>query len=96
MQQKAQEPEIIHDLNARRFKIVVDAHSAVLDYRKDGNTILFLHTGVPPALEGQGIGSRLVKAGLEFAREHQLKVQSLCWFVDGYIKRHPEYLDLLG
>jgi predicted GNAT family acetyltransferase len=88
--------QVTHDADARRFKIVVDFNTAVLDYRKDGNTILFLHTGVPPALEGKGIGSRLVKAGLEYARENRLRVQSLCWFVDGYIARHPEYRDLLG
>ncbi len=93
---QTQDPQVIHDMEARRFKIVVDSHTAVLDYRKDGSTILFLHTGVPPALEGQGIGSKLVKAGLDYARTNGLKVQTLCWFVDGYLKRHPEYQDLLG
>jgi len=96
MQHNDQDIHVIHDMNARRFKISVDGHTAVLDYRKDGDAILFLHTGVPPALEGQGMGSRLVKAGLEYARENRLKVKSLCWFVDGYINRHVEYRDLLG
>ncbi len=93
---QTQDPQVIHDMEAHRFKIVVGAHTAVLDYRKDGSTILFLHTGVPPALEGQGIGSKLVKAGLDYARANGLKVQTLCWFVDGYLNRHPEYQDLLG
>ncbi len=91
-----QEPQVIHDAATRQFKIVIDAHTAVLDYRQDRDVILFTHTGVPPALEGQGIGSRLAKAGLDYARANGLKVQSLCWFVDGYLKRHPEYQDLLG
>lgn len=96
MQLTPPEHQVIHDVDARRFKIVVDHHTAVLDYRKDEGAILFLHTGVPPALEGQGIGGRLVKAGLEYARENHLKVRSLCWFVDGYIARHPEYQAILG
>lgn len=96
MQNKAQDFEVIHDTDNRRFKIVSDSHTAVLDYRQDGKTILFLHTGVPPALEGRGLGSKLVKAGLDYARANQLKVQSLCWFVDKYLDRHPEYADLLG
>jgi predicted GNAT family acetyltransferase len=91
-----QEPQVIHDAESQQFKIIVNAQTAVLDYRQDGGILLFTHTGVPPALEGQGIGSRLAQAGLDYARTNGLKVQSLCWFVDGYLKRHPEYQDLLG
>jgi|GEM_PF-3649177 len=40
------------------------------------------------ALEGRGMGSLLVKTGLTYARENKLSVQSLCWFVDGYLRRH--------
>jgi predicted GNAT family acetyltransferase len=90
----SEEVNVLHDSNASRFCIETDHHTAVLDYRKHGDTILFLHTGVPPALEGRGIGSKLVKAGLEYALANNLKVQSLCWFVDGYINRHPEYQNL--
>lgn len=96
MQNKDQDFEVIHDTDRSCFKIVSDSHTAVLDYRQDGKTILFLHTGVPPALEGRGLGSKLAKAGLDYARANQLKVQSWCWFVDKYIDRHPEYADLLS
>lgn len=85
---------VIHNEAAQRFEIKSEGHLAVLDYRLNGKTILFLHTGVPSALEGRGLGSKLVKAGLEYARANQLQVQSLCWFVDGYIERHLEYQDL--
>lgn len=81
---------VIHNLKQKRFEIRIDAHIAELTYSLSGNTIIFTHTGVPPALEGQGMGSLLVKTGLQFARENNLKVQSLCWFVSGYIDRHPE------
>ena len=64
--------------------------TAELSYQRMGNTILFTHTGVPPALEGQGVGSALVRAGLEFARANKLTVKTTCWFVSGYIQRHPE------
>ena len=85
------EGEVIHNPEAGRFEIQVDRQVAVLQYRMQGDTILFTHTGVPKELEGQWLGSRLVHAGLEYAREHALRVRSLCWFVDGYMKRHPEY-----
>jgi predicted GNAT family acetyltransferase len=86
--------EVIHNPEASRFEIQVDRQVAVLNYRLQEEIILFTHTRVPKELEGKWLGSRLVHAGLEYAREHALRVDSLCWFVDGYIKRHPEYQDL--
>ena len=89
------ELNVIHDMEHNSFEVHLDSHIAVLNYRLSGNTIIFTHTGVPSALEGRGIGSLLVKTGLEYARKNNLKVQTLCWFVDGYLQRHTEYQDLL-
>jgi hypothetical protein len=54
-----------------------------------------LHTGVPLELEGHGIGSRLARAALEYARAHGLRVVPVCPFVRAYLKQHPEYLDVV-
>ena len=86
---------VTHNTDKNRFEAQSDSLTAELVYRLNGNVILFLHTGVPPALEGRGIGSLLVKTGLQYAREKNLKVQSLCWFVSGYIERHPEFQNLV-
>jgi uncharacterized protein len=86
--------DVIHNTAQRRFEVHLDSHTAELDYRLSGNTIIFIHTGVPSALEGRGIGSLLVKTGLEYAQKNNLKVQTLCWFVAGYLQRHAEYQDL--
>lgn len=85
------EVEVKHVPEQNRFEIKAQGETAVLDYEQNGATIVFTHTGVPPALEGQGLGSKLAKAGLDYARANGLKVQSLCWFVSGYLQRHPEY-----
>ncbi len=82
--------QVIHKEGTERFEIQVGSHIAELTYVAQGDTILFTHTGVPPELGGQGIGSKLVQAGLAYARSKKLKVKSICWFVSGYIKRHPE------
>ncbi|MFN8411739.1 MAG: GNAT family N-acetyltransferase [Anaerolineales bacterium] len=81
---------VIHNEAGHRFEVHVDSHTAELSYLLQGDTITFTHTGVPSEIEGNGIGSLLVKAGLEYAQTHKLKVVSLCWFVSGYIQRHPE------
>ena len=84
-----------HNFQASRFEIGQDETLAVLEYHFAGKRMIFMHTGVPSALEGQGIASRLARTGLEFAREKGLKVVSLCSFISGYIRKHPEYQDLV-
>jgi predicted GNAT family acetyltransferase len=81
---------------ARRFEICVANALAVLDYEMEDGTLILLHTGVPAALEGQGIGGKLVKAALEEARAQGLKIDPQCSFVRGYIERHPEYASFLA
>lgn len=87
---------VIHNPQQKRFEVHVDSYTAELTYSLRGNIITFMHTGVPSAVEGHGIGSLLVKTGLQYARENNLKVKSLCWFVSGYMERHPEVQDLAG
>jgi predicted GNAT family acetyltransferase len=86
---------VVHNVERKRFEIRVHSYLAELTYLLQGQTILFVHTFVPPALEGQGIGSKLAKAALTYAQENSLNVRTLCWFVDGYIKRHPEFKELV-
>lgn len=83
--------EVIHLPEENRFVIRVDGHTAELTYSLLGSTILFTHTGVPPALEGQGIASKLARVGLDYARANRFKIRSLCSFITAYLKRHPEY-----
>jgi predicted GNAT family acetyltransferase len=93
---EANNGQVIHNRQASRFEIQVDGQVAVLSYRLIRNTIVFTHTAVPMALEGHGLGSQLVRSGLEYARDQGMKVQSMCWFVDLYLERHKEYQDLRG
>jgi predicted GNAT family acetyltransferase len=64
-------------------------------YHLLGGALVFTHTEVDPALEGQGIGSRLVAGALAAAREAGAKVVPLCPFVRAYMARHPEHDGLL-
>lgn len=77
-----------------RFEIREGKQLAQLAYDITGNEIALVHTEVPPELEGDGYGSALAKAALEYARAQHLHVVPSCPFVAGYIRRHPEYADL--
>jgi predicted GNAT family acetyltransferase len=80
----------------QRFEILLDdGDVAFAEYKRLGHAILFPQTVVPPAHEGQGLGSSLVKAALAAAREERLKVMPQCAFFASYMKRHPDTHDLL-
>ncbi len=73
-----------------RFELDADGHVAFSEYQRADNTITFMHTEVPKALEGRGIGSALVRGALEIAKAQGLAVKARCPFVAAYIKKHPE------
>ena len=80
-----------------QFETTVDGHTGYVAYDlEEPDRIVFTHTKVPPALEGRGIASALAKHALEHARANNLKVVPQCPYVASYIKKHPEYEDLLA
>jgi predicted GNAT family acetyltransferase len=87
--------QVIDNQAESRYEIEVDGRTARLNYRRYQTVIDLIHTGVPPDLEGRGIGSLLAKFALEDARQQNLKVIPSCPFVRAYLKRHPEYQDLV-
>ncbi|HYZ48055.1 MAG TPA: GNAT family N-acetyltransferase [Sphingomonas sp.] len=78
-----------------RFEIDLGDGLAIADYKRLVNRIMFTHTEVPPAYEGQGIARQLILAGLEAARREGRKVIPVCPLFASYMKRHPETHDLL-
>ncbi len=88
--------EVRNNEAAHQYELEVEGQLALAAYRLRDGRITFTHTEVPDALEGQGIGKRLVKAALEDVRAHGLKVIPACQFVKHYIDTHPEEQDLLA
>jgi predicted GNAT family acetyltransferase len=78
-----------------RFEIEENGAVAFLEYSLAGNVLELIHTEIPPDLRGTGAASSLVQSALEWAREHKVKIDVICPFVNEYISRHPEYSDLL-
>ncbi len=87
----------IFDNTARgRFEYEVEGRTAFISYRRAGNVVSLTHAEVPPELEGRGIGSFMVRGTLDLIRERGEKVIPLCSFVDVFIRRNPDYQDLLA
>ena len=80
----------------KRFELEVEGKMASLYYRLEPGTITLVHTEVPEALGGRGVGSTLVRGALEAIRAKGLKVIVKCPFVAGWMGKHPEFNDLIA
>jgi hypothetical protein len=72
-----------------------DGEKAVHQYRWLKGSMVLMHTLVPQSWRGKGIGDELIKYVLDHVRSHHLKIIVYCPFVEAYMKKHPEYNDLL-
>ena len=76
-----------------RYEAAIDGQVAgFAEYTLAGKRIVFTHTEVDEAFEGEGVGSQLARQALDDVRDNrQLEVVPICPFIAGWIKRHPEY-----
>ena len=64
--------------------------------RGSAKLIIIDHTGVPPALRGQGIGERLVARAVADARSEGFKIVPLCTFTAAQFRRNGDFRDVLS
>jgi predicted GNAT family acetyltransferase len=87
---------VTHNAEAKRFELLIDGLRALLTYRRFPGSIVFDHTEVPKPLEGKGLAAKLARFALDFARANHLRVVPLCPYVSSFIRKHPEYEDLVS
>ena len=78
-----------------RFEIEQNGEIAFLEYALSVKVLELIHTEVPPSMRGRGVAAELAESALQWAREHQVKVDVICPLVAGYLQKHSEYSDLL-
>lgn len=82
-----------------RYEMAVDGEIAFVAYQRGEGVIRLNHAEVPRALEGRGIGGRLVKATLDAIRaeEPAMKVVPRCSFIAAFIRRNAaEYGEMVA
>lgn len=90
-----QDLPVTDNTEAQRFEAQLGDDRAVAEYHLKNDVIIFTHTEVPAVMEGKGVAGKLIQTALEAARAAHYQVVPLCPFVAAYIRRHPEYRDLV-
>lgn len=88
---------VIADAPGRqRFEASIDGEVAgFLVYRSRQGLLALIHTEVEERFEGHGVGGGLARFALDQARAEGLAVLPFCPFVNDWLKRHREYVDLV-
>ena len=89
--------EVVQDAPQNRFQLLLDGeYVGETDYILRDDSIVFTHTEVDPAHQGEGLASELVRGALNLVRaETELRVVAKCPYMAKWIEKHPDYQDLL-
>ena len=89
--------EISDNAADSRYELRIGGELAgLVEYRLTPGRIVLVHTEVVPEFEGHGVGGRLAKYALDDARARGLQVVARCPYIAEYIRRHPDYKELLA
>jgi len=84
------EPRVADNAAASRFELTTGGELAELVYRRRADRLVLIHTEVPEALGGRGVGGQLVQAAVRRAADDGLTVVPLCAFARSWLERHPD------
>ena len=87
--------DVAHNQSASRFELRAQGQLSFVQYHLIDGVMWLTHTETPPALRGRGLAAQVVRAALDHARAHALKVRPACSYVRTYLRRHPEARDLV-
>jgi predicted GNAT family acetyltransferase len=80
--------EITLNAEEERWQVSRGADEAFLSYSRHGDLLYLTHTEVPSAFRGEGLGVKLVRAAMDYARDEKLTVVPFCPFARAYLERH--------
>jgi predicted GNAT family acetyltransferase len=82
--------QVVDNQAEARLEVRIDGELAELVYRRNGNRLVLVHTEVPEALGGRGIGGQLVQAAVAKAVASGMTVVPLCPYARSWLQRHPD------
>jgi predicted GNAT family acetyltransferase len=93
---QADSPVVTDNAGQSRFEVHVGGERAgLVDYHRNGDLLSLTHTEVGDNFQGLGLASTLARFALDSARERGLGVLPSCSYISGWIRKHPDYAELV-
>lgn len=93
---KTSDAHVRHDKQQQRYVLEIDGRvHGFASYATDADRQVFTHTEVDETLEGQGMGSKLIREALNDARQHGKLIVPECEFVAAYVNKHHDWDDII-
>ena len=87
---------VADDPDELRYEIFVEGLLAGhIAYRIEPGILVLVYTDVEPRWANTWVGRRLVEGTLDDIRARGLHAAPLCPFIHSFVKRRPEYADLI-
>jgi uncharacterized protein len=80
---------VTDNADEHRLEIHENGELAELLYRTRAGRLILVHTEVPDALGGRGLGGQLVRAAIDKAAHDGMILVPLCPFAHSWLERHP-------
>lgn len=75
----------------QRLELHTEGLVAFITYKKRDSLIYLLHTEVPSALGGRGVGKTMVEKSLSFIEAQGWRLRPVCPFVNYFLRNNPEW-----
>lgn len=93
------ESEIHHERSGHRGAFVWEhggKRLGEMTYTVAGSRVIIDHTHVDDSLRGKGVGAKLVRAAVDWARQENARLLPLCPYAKSVFDKTPDYADVLA
>lgn len=88
--------DVTDNVERSRFELTEHGLTAFADYRRRGEVLVIPHVEAPMPLRGKGTAGRLMAGMLDQVRARGEKVVPVCPYAAAFIRRNPQYEDLVA
>lgn len=91
--------DILHEIDGSKgaFRIRETGKiQAEMTYSRAGEKLMIIdHTEISDALQGKGVGRKLLQNAVDFARTNEIKILPLCPYAKSVFDKDPSIRDVL-
>jgi predicted GNAT family acetyltransferase len=88
--------ELVHDRDQQQFVLCVDGEKAFIDYVFSDGEYRLVHSEVPFALRGRGVGRRLVEETFAAITDEGCRAVAVCSYIRIVARRSEKWRDVIA